>query len=452
MKESIQTEEKKKNFLKTVCLIAIPVALQCMLQSSFSIIDQIMIGKLGKVSIAAVGLAGKFSSIFSVVVAAVGAVAGIMIAQYIGAKDDEEVNRSFSVNLLASVVIALLFIVMCVSIPEWIMRMYSKNTEVCVIAAGYLRMISMTFLPVAGATMLATMLRCMEHATLPLIASIAAAIVNTGLNYVLIFGKFGFVQLGVSGAAIATVAAQFVNFLIMFAAFLIVHKREKRKFHFSAKLQKMNGKQYFVMLLPILANEFLWSLGENVYAAIYGNLGTDACAAMTLTYSIQGLLIGALSGLAQAAGIIIGKELGKKEYDSAYNKSKKLVCYGLAGAVLLSVFLIMLKGFYVDIFNVEEPVKQTAREILIAFAVISPVKVLNMILSGGIIRSGGDTKIVMYMDIIGTWGIGVPLGLLSAFVLKLPIPYVYFILSLEEAVRLMIAVVVFKRKKWMRSI
>ena len=118
----------------------------------------------------------------------------------------------------------------------------------------------------------------------------------------------------------------------------------------------------------------------------------------------------------------------------------------------MSVFLIMLKGFYVDIFNVEEPVKQTAREILIAFAVISPVKVLNMILSGGIIRSGGDTKIVMYMDIIGTWGIGVPLGLLSAFVLKLPIPYVYFILSLEEAVRLMIAVVVFKRKKWMRSI
>ena len=86
----------------------------------------------------------------------------------------------------------------------------------------------------------------------------------------------------------------------------------------------MNGKQYFVMLLPILANEFLWSLGENVYAAIYGNLGTDACAAMTLTYTIQGLLIGALSGLAQAAGIIIGKELGKKEYDSAYNKSKKL--------------------------------------------------------------------------------------------------------------------------------
>lgn len=214
----------------------------------------------------------------------------------------------------------------------------------------------------------------------------------------------------------------------------------------------MNGKQYCGMLFPILANEFLWSVGENVYAAIYGNLGTDQCAAMTLTYSIQGLLIGALSGLAQAAGIIIGKELGKKEYDSAYHKSQKLIWYGFMGSDLLAVFLIFMKGFYVDIFNVEAAVKETARQILIIFAVISPIKVLNMILAGGILRSGGDTKIVMYIDIIGTWGIGVPLGLLAALVLKLPIPYVYFMLSLEELVRLIIALAIFMRKKWMKSI
>lgn len=452
MEKKVQRKGMEKGFGKTVGAIAVPVAMQCMLQSSFSIVDQIMIGKLGEVSIAAVGLAGKFSSIFSVVIAAVGTVAGIMIAQYMGSGDEKEVDNSFMVNQIVGVVIALMFTALCMSIPNFIMQMYSKDMEVCGVAAGYLRLVSLTFLPVAGATILAVMLRCMELATLPLIASIVAAFVNTGLNYILIFGRFGFPKLGVTGAAIATVVAQMINFLIMLMAFIIVYRGANRKFRFSVKLGKMNGKQYCAMLFPILANEFLWSVGENVYAAIYGNLGTDQCAAMTLTYSIQGLLIGALSGLAQAAGIIIGKELGKKEYDSAYHKSQKLIWYGFMGSVLLAVFLIFMKGFYVDIFNVEAAVKETARQILIIFAVISPIKVLNMILAGGILRSGGDTKIVMYIDIIGTWGIGVPLGLLAAFVLKLPIPYVYFMLSLEELVRLIIALAIFMRKKWMKSI
>ena len=442
----------KTSFLKSVAVIAIPVTLQCMLQSSFSIVDQIMIGKLGEVSIAAVGLAGKFSSIFQVVVSAVGAVAGIMIAQYMGAKEQEEVDRSFSMNLLVALGIAVLFLALCLAIPEPIMGVYSKDYEVCQVASAYLRLVAMTFLPIAGSTMVATLLRCMEQASLPLYASIFAALVNTGLNYVLIFGKWGAPELGVTGAAIATVAAQVVNLLIMTIALGMVFARKQKRLRFQPKLTKMSGGKYLAMLLPILVNEFLWSLGENVYAAIYGNLGTDACAAMTLTYSIQGLLIGALSGLSQAAGILIGKELGKKDYDSAYEKSKKLVWYGLVGALVLSALLILCRGFYVDIFRVEEAVKQTAQQILVVFAIISPVKVLNMILAGGVIRSGGDTKLVMYIDLIGTWGIGVPLGLLTAFLFHLEIPYVYFILSLEEVVRLLIAIVVFRRKKWMKSI
>lgn len=443
---------EKEKFGKTVSVIAIPVALQCMLQSSFSIIDQIMIGELGEVNIAAVGLAGKFSSIFSVVVAAVGAVGGIMIAQYMGAKDEDEVDRSFSLNMMVAVLIAVLFMMLCISCPKAIMGLYTGDVLVRDVAAGYLQFIAHTFLPIAIATMLATMLRCMEKAFIPLIASIIAAIVNTGLNYVLIFGKFGIEKMGVTGAAFATIVAQVVNMFIMLGAMLWLYYRKKKRENLTIRLGKMTGKQYLIMLFPILANEFLWSLGENVYAAIYGNLGTDECAAMTLTYAIQGLTIGALSGLSQAAGIIIGKELGKKEYEMAYVKAKKIVVYGFLLAMGLAVLVIALKGFYVDIFNVQENVKETAKWILVAFAILSPVKVLNMILAGGILRSGGETKLVMYIDLIGTWGIGVPLGVLASAVFKLPIPWVYFILSLEEVVRLLIAVVFFKKKKWMKSI
>ncbi|MDY5103352.1 MAG: MATE family efflux transporter [Agathobacter sp.] len=210
--------------------------------------------------------------------------------------------------------------------------------------------------------------------------------------------------------------------------------------------------QYLGILAPILVCEFMWSLGENVYAAIYGNIGTDACAAMTMTGPIQGLMIGALSGLAQAAGILIGKSLGNEEYDKAYKDSKRLMWYGLAGSLVLSVALVLLGQFYVRIYNVEPQVRTMAYQLLVVFAIVSPVKVQNMILGGGIIRSGGKTQYVMWVDLIGTWIFGVPLGLLSAFVFDLPITYVYFIFSMEEVVRLLISVVIFQKKRWMRTL
>lgn len=444
--------KQENNFFKTVCKIAIPVALQCMLQSSFSMIDQIMIGQLGSVSIAAIGLAGKFSSIFSVVVSAIAVVAGIMIAQYMGKQEKEEVDKSFSVNMVASVILALIFTILCLVSPKQIIRIYTQEDQICNVAASYLQIIALTFLPMAGATILSTMLRCMEKASLPLYASVVAAVINTVLNYILIFGKLGISAMGVEGAAIATVIAQIANFLFMLAAFILIYGKENQTFRFSLRLGNAGYKQYFMMLMPILITEFLWSLGENVYASIYGHMGTQACAAMTLTNPVQGLMIGALSGLSQAAGILIGKSLGKKEYDEAYRNSKKLVWYGLAGAIILSVLLVILRYFYVDIYEVEDSVKESARAALMAFAIISPVKVLNMILGGGIVRSGGKTKLIMWIDLTGTWIFGVPLGLLAAFVWGLSIPYVYFILSLEEVVRLAITVVVFKKKIWMQSL
>lgn len=444
--------KQENNFFKTVCKIAIPVALQCMLQSSFSMIDQIMIGQLGSVSIAAIGLAGKFSSIFSVVVSAIAVVAGIMIAQYMGKQEKEEVDKSFSVNMVASVILALIFTILCLVSPKQIIRIYTQEDRICNVAASYLQIVALTFLPMAGATILSTMLRCMEKASLPLYASVVAAVINTVLNYILIFGKLGISAMGVEGAAIATVIAQIANFLFMLAAFILIYGKENQTFRFSLNLGNAGYKQYFMMLMPILITEFLWSLGENVYASIYGHMGTQACAAMTLTNPVQGLMIGALSGLSQAAGILIGKSLGKKEYDEAYRNSKKLVWYGLAGAIILSVLLVILRYFYVDIYEVEDSVKESARAALMAFAIISPVKVLNMILGGGIVRSGGKTKLIMWIDLTGTWIFGVPLGLLAAFVWGLSIPYVYFILSLEEVVRLAITVVVFKKKIWMQSL
>lgn len=444
--------EQESSFYRLVIKIALPVTLQSLLQSSFSVIDQIMTGQLGSSSIAGIGLGGKFSSVYSVLVSAVAAAAGIMIAQYMGQKNGKEVGRSFFVNLLLAVCLAAGFTGVCIAFPRQIMGIYTKDAMTGEIAAGYLRIIAFSYIPMAASVLLATLLRCMEAASLPLYASVFGAVVNTGLNYVLIFGKFGFPRLGVTGAALASVISQAVCFVLTIILFFKFYKKQELKIEPVLRLDKNGRKQYAGILLPILVCEFFWSMGENVYAAIYGNIGTMDCAAVTLTAPVQALIIGALNGLAQAAAILIGKDLGSGEYGRACQESKKLMWYGLRGSLILSVLLIMAGNAYVGIYQVEETVRILGRQVLIAFAIISPVKVQNMILGGGILRSGGKTKYVMAIDFIGTWIFGVPLGLLAAFVWKLPIPYVYFILSLEECVRFGISLVVFKSRRWMKNI
>lgn len=439
---------RKSSFFASVCSLAVPVALQSMLQASFSIVDQIMIGQLGSVSVAGVGLAGKFASIYSVIVSAVGVVAGIMISQYLGQKNQREVRRSFFVNLLIALGLACVFTLLCGGFPSQIMGLYTTDVPMGQAAAAYLRIITATFVPIAGATMLSTLLRCLEKAQLPLYASIASAVLNTGLNYVLIFGRLGLPAMGASGAAIATVISTWVNFLLMLAML----GRNGSVLKASGRAGKFNLRQYLAMLLPILVCEFLWSLGENIYAAIYGHMGTEASAAMMLINPIQSLVIGALCGLSQAASVIIGKKLGSKEYDEAYRDSWRLIRYGFIGSVILSALVVATSPMYVEIYQVDAAVKLLTRQILLAYALVAPFKVLNMIAGGGVIRSGGKTNYVMFIDMIGTWVFGVPLGLLSAFVWKLPIPYVYFLLSLEECVRFAITVVILRSKRWMQSL
>lgn len=444
--------EREKRFYQVVLHLAIPVTLQSLLQSSFGVVDQVMTGQLGSTSIAGIGLGSKFTSIYTVLVSAVAAAAGIMIAQYLGKKEEKEVSRSFLVNLLLAGVLALGFTFICLVAPEGIMGVYTKDAATREVAAGYLQIVALSFLPTAAASLFSTLLRCMEAATLPLYASVFAAVLNTVLNYVLIFGKLGFPALGVKGAALATAVSQAAGGLLILGLFFGYYKKKGLRLHWYIHMDRASCFQYLGILVPILACEFVWSLGENVYAAIYGHIGTEACAAMTLTNPIQGLFMGVLTGVSQAAGILIGKALGSREYERAYQESKKLMWYGLFGAVCLSGVLILCSRVYVEIYQVEDVVKEMARQLLWVFAWIAPIKVLNMILGGGIIRSGGKTNYVFAIDLIGTWVFGVPLGILTAFLLGLPIAWVYGTLSLEECVRFGISLLVFRKRGWMRSL
>ena len=443
---------KREKFVHAVCRLAIPTAMQSMLQASFGVVDQIMIGQLGSAEVAGVGLAGKFVSIFSVVVSAVGAAAGIMLSQYLGQRNGREVRRSFRINLLLAAGIAALFTVLCGAFPAAIMRFYTRDELTLSVSSQYLAIFAATLLPAAGTVMLSTLLRCLERAYLPLLASIASAVCNTALNYVLIFGRFGFSPLGAAGAAIASVISQGIAFLLVLLMFLKYRGSMTDGHAAEEGRQAFRWRQYAAILLPLLICEFMWSLGENVYAGIYGRLGTDACAAMTMLNPVQGLVTGALSGLSQAAGVMIAKGLGRGDYQGTYEAAKKLIRYGLICSLALSLAVVLLRPGYISLYRVDESVKAQTRRIMLVYAVAAPFKMLNMIVGGGILRSGGKTGYVMVIDLIGTWIFGVPLGLLAAFVLRLTIPFVYFILSLEECVRLGISLAVFRKRRWMCSL
>ena len=438
---------KKQSFFRSVCALAVPVALQSMLQASFGVVDQVMIGQLGGVEVAAVGLAGKFTGIYNVVVSAVGAVAGIMISQYMGQKNTAETRRSLVFNLRVCLILAALFTLAGVAVPERIMGLYIDDIVTAETAGRYLFIVSGTFLPAAGVTILSTHLRCMEKASLPLYAGIASAAVNTGLNWVLIFGKLGAPSLGVTGAALATLISQLVYFAVIFTMYLKYRERAE-----NTAAGPFAWKQYLSMLLPLLVSEFMWVLGENVYAGIYGHLGTEASAAMTLTNPVQSLAIGALCGLSQAAAILIGKRLGDGDRETAYREAKKLLLYGLAGSLILSAVIFFISPWYVRIFKVETGIRELTEQILAAYAAVMPFKVLNMIIGSGILRSGGKTTYVMAIDLVGTWLFGVPLGLLSAFVFRWPIPLVYLTLSMEECIRFAVSLAVFRRRGWMSQL
>lgn len=441
---------KKESFLASVVGIAVPIGLQSMLQSSFSMIDQLMVGQLGSTAVAAVEVAGRPAFIYSVVLGAVAAIAGIMISQYLGMENREMADRSLTVNLTAAIALALLFTALCALFPGQIVGLYIKDDPALLNAGqNYLTCILWTYLPMGISSILAVMVRCLGRAVWPLAAGIISAVVNTGLNYVLIFGHFGLPAFGVRGAAAASVISQAVNMLLMLAVFCLVRLRGQEDFRFSLSLGTDGYRQYLIMLLPILVTELLWSLGQNVNTFIYGHLKPGDLAAMSMTGPIQGLFIGALSGVSQAAGILIGKRLGADKYEEAYQESKKLVCYGIAGSLILSALLIGLRGVYVTFYHVEPHVRDTAARLLLAFSVLAPVKVANMILGGGVVRSGGKTTYIMVIDIVGTWLAGVPLGLITAFLFHLPVEWVYFILSQEELIRLGMTLIVFKRRRWM---
>ncbi len=442
---------KDKSFMKNMLKLALPISLQSLIQSSLGLIDQIMIGQLGEKTVAGVGLGSRIPFIFFMVIAGITSGTSIYASQYWGKKDTESIGQAISTTLAVGVAAVILFAGLSLFSPNQVVGMFSKDTEVIVQGALYLKIVSISFLPVLITMTYSAVLRSTHHVKLPLYAGLISVAVNTVLNYVFIFGAFGVPAFGISGAAVATAISKTIECLIILGVIVTKKLPGCMPVYKLFALRLNFFKVFMVTTLPLLINEFFWSLGESIYAGIFGRMGTEEATGMIITYPLQGLFISIFVGISSAAGVMLGNKLGETDYEAAYDYAKRFMLLGVIGAVITGGAVIGLSSFYVSAYNVSKTVSHYAVLLTTVFGMVLCVKVGNMV-AGGILRSGGQTKLTLFIDLLGTWGIGIPIGIIAAFVLRLPVYTVYILISLEEVVRIVIGLLCIKRKSWIKNI
>lgn len=442
----------KKDFYNNVYKIAIPVTLQSLIMALLSLTDQLMVGQLGDVAIASVGMSTKIYGIISVVLAGLAAGVSIYAAQFWGKQDRKGISQLLGIGLFCGFILSFLFTLLVYFMPELCLRMFTTDERVIGDGCIFLQIVALSYVPTMLTMMYSAILRSTTHVKLPMFVSLFTVCLNIVLNYLLIYGKFGFPEWGLKGSAVATLISRFVECIIIIGAVYIYRLPGSVDIKNLFGASKPLVSKFFQTTYPIILTELIWVLGETVYAIIYSRMGTAEMTAMTITFPLQGLSIGLLSGLASAGAVMVGNKLGAGEENLALQYAKSFISLGITISLGGGLVIALTAPLYVSAFNVSDEAHQLGIYLVWVFAGFLWVKVANMIMAGGILNSGGDSKFVFAMESTATWLIGVPSGLLLSFVWKQPIFLVYLVLSLEEVVRFGFGLARIHSRKWIKNL
>ncbi len=444
---------KDKIFLKTMLTIAIPVAIQNLISSSLNMVDTLMISNLGSASIAGVGLANQVFFLYILLTFGINSGGAIFIAQYWGKEDIKNVNKSLGFAIMTSFILGLIFTSVALLFPKQILELFTKEIDVINSGVQYLRIVSLSYIMTAISFSYSIALRTTGKPHVPLIVSIISLGTNTLLNYILIFGKFGAPVLGVKGAAIATVIARAIEFT------LLLHAVYRGNEHLNASAKELFGwdkefiKKYISITYPVILTEGFWALGQVMYTIAYAKLGKSATASVQLTNTIQNMFFVVVKGLASACSIMVGGKIGAGEFDEAYDYAKSFIILSTVSGVILGLGLTLSADLILNLFSSLEPeVYDLARSIIIIMGLTFVIRVYNNISIVGVLRSGGNTKVAMKIDLSTVWLIGVPLAFIGSMVLKLPVYYLFLLITVEELVKAILGFPIIKSKKWIQDI
>ncbi len=439
-----------KDFLKKTAGIAVPVALQNLLVTTGSMIDTMMIARLGQLSVAAVGLCAQFSSLmFSCYWGFVGG-GMLFFSQYYGAEDDKGVNRAYGLTLLCMMTVGLTFCILGTCFPGRVMSLYTDKTNIGQIGETYLRIVAFGYpLTVLGMAASA-LLRCTGQVRVPLYAGLAQVFVNISLNAVLIYGYFGIPAMGVKGAALATVCASAVNILVIYtlAGPKSVYLTAVRQ-HF--RWTREFVKTYFIKCFPILMNELLIGVGNMVINVVLGRQSENAIAALAVFRTLEGMIIGFFAGFSNAASVLVGKEVGAGNPETAYSRAKRITylcmtCIGLADLTLIAVHVPLLSAMGLHGESLE-----LGYGLLLIYAVASVIRMGNWT-QNDVFRSAGDATYGTVMEIVFMWLVLLPLVASMGFLVHAPFLAVFACCYVDEPVRFVLMQRHLWQGKWIRPV
>lgn len=449
-----------RDFYAQVVAVVVPIIIQNTVSNVVSLLDNVMVGRVGTLQMSAVAIVNQLLFVFNLCIFGGLAGAGIFATQYAGAHDDKGVRDCFRVKWMIALSMLACALVVLIAFPKRLIGMYLAQETAQADAAAtlgfgvdYLTVMLWGLLPFGVSQVYASTLREVGETRLPMFASVAAILVNLVFNYFLIFGKCGFPELGVTGAAIATVLSRYVE-----TAIIVVYTHMKSH-HFGfirgAYRSLRVPKPLMISILrrgtPLLVNEFLWSSGMAVLLQCYSVRGLDVVAACNIATTVSNLFKVVFLSMGNAVAIMVGQALGANDIERAKNCTWRLMTLSVGSNLIMATLLALFAPAIPNIYNTEPHVRQIATQLIYVVAVMMPAYSFSHCCYFTL-RSGGKTIITFLFDSVFTWCVNVPAAWLLAYKTGLGIVPLYFGVQALEMVKVVVGFVLVKKGVWIHNI
>ena len=443
---------KDMKFYKTVLGITIPIALQGLITTGVNMMDNIMVGRVGETQLSAVALANQFISIFHIFCMGIGMGASVLVSRYYGMKDKDSLKKTVAIMLRLCLAMSTIFCVTTLLIPEQIMRIYTVEEDIIREGIKYLEWSVVTYFLLGLSLTTTIVLRKVKQVRLPLYTSIGAFFVNIIANYMFIFGKFGAPRMEVAGAALGTLIARIFEFSVI-CGYLLFKDREigLRIKHLFAPVGFL-WKEYIRISIPVLISDGILALGNNSVAMVIGRLGGSFVAANSVTMTTQQLSSTMIQGFSQSGAIVTGYTLGEGDREKAHSQGYAFMGIGIVFGILSAMIILLISGPMINAYKLLPETQEIARQLMYSISIIVVFQATNSIMTKGVLRGGGDTKMLMVADNIFLWVASIPLGILAGLVLHLPAFWIYFCLKIDQVLKAFWCVIRLNSGKWIKKI
>ena len=442
---------KKDDFYRQMFKLAIPIIIQNLLSAAVNSSDVIMLNYVGQSAISAVSLAANYSNILFMVYYGLGTGASLLCAQYFGKKNMQAIHAVEGIALRFSLAISALVALAAFTMPQRMLLLFTSDQELIAIGSSYIRIMGITYLCWGVTEIYLAILRSIGRVTISMTLNMLAFGLNILLNAFFIFGLFGAPKLGVTGVAIATASSRLIQ-LIACVIVSLLSKDVKLNPAYMFIRSKTLLNDFVHLSLPALGNDLSWSVAFSMYSVILGHLGTEAVAANSLVTVVRNVGSVFCFAIASAGTILLGRVMGQGELEKSKSYASRMLKMTVVAGAVGGVIVLAVTPFVLRFASLNDTAMHYLEYMLLINSYYIMGSAVNTALIAGVFRAGGDTKFGLICDTIDMWVYAVPLGFFAAFVLKLPVLWVYFLLCTDEFVKWPWVIRHYRKGEWAKNI